>query len=68
MTTPQSNPPRPDPLIDEVRAIRTDISNRFGNDVRKLGEYLREIERQYKDRLKSAPPKDKPPPPDPAAQ
>lgn len=50
MTEPDSTS-FPDPLIDEVRAIRKKISDRYGNDVHKLGEHLREIEQQYKDRL-----------------
>jgi hypothetical protein len=36
-----------DPLIDEVRAIRKAISDRFGNDVRRLGEHLRKLEQSH---------------------
>lgn len=43
--------PSADPLIDEVRAIRKAISDQFDNDVGKLCGHLREIERQYADRL-----------------
>ena len=38
---------RSDPLIDEVRAIREEISNRFGNDVERLCEHLREVEKAH---------------------
>jgi hypothetical protein len=34
----------PDPLIDEVRAIRQRVSERFGNDPRRLAEHLREVQ------------------------
>lgn len=40
-----------DPLIDEVRAIRRAILEEHGNDLRKLVDHLREIERQHVDRL-----------------
>jgi hypothetical protein len=38
----------PDPLIDEIRQIRREISDRFGNDVRRVAEHLREIQRRSK--------------------
>jgi len=41
----------PDAIVDEVRAIRAELSARFGNDVAKLCEYLREREVQYGDRV-----------------
>ena len=45
-------PPRyPDPLIDEIRAIRASISARFDNDVGRLCEYLREVEADYRRRM-----------------
>jgi len=40
-----------DPLIDEIRAIRRKISDRFANDVDRLIEHLREVERQHPDRV-----------------
>jgi len=43
--------PRTDPLIDEVRAIRKEISDEFGNDVVRLCEHLRQVEKQYADRI-----------------
>ena len=39
-----------DPLIDEVRAIRRSICDLFENDVEKLAEHLRGIEREYRER------------------
>ena len=41
---------RPDPLIDEVRAIRKKLGDRFGNDVQRLGEYLRRFGEAYRKR------------------
>ena len=41
----------PDPLIDEIRAIRKELSDRFDNDPIKLGQYLMELQKQYADRL-----------------
>ena len=38
---------REDPLIDEVRAIREELSRRFGNDVRALAEHLKKYERNH---------------------
>lgn len=38
---PHADPP--DPLIDEVRAIRRDLSLRFGNDVERLAEHVRHV-------------------------
>ena len=40
-----------DPLIEEVRARRRELSERFGNDVTRLCDYLAEIERQHADRV-----------------
>ena len=48
-TQPGSTPP--DPLIDEVRAIRRAISEQFGNDVDRLCDHLRKLERQHPERL-----------------
>ena len=43
--------PRPDPLIDEVRAIRQAISDAHGNDVLRLGKHLQEIQGRWSDRI-----------------
>ncbi|MGB7159474.1 MAG: hypothetical protein WBD40_15510 [Tepidisphaeraceae bacterium] len=55
MTTADKAPVEPDPMIDEVRAIRIALSERFDNDVYKLGKYLQEIEAQYPDMFPPAP-------------
>ncbi len=41
----------PDPLIDEIRAIRKAISDKFDNDVGRLCEHLQEAEKKHPDRL-----------------
>ncbi len=43
--------PRPDPLIDEIRAIRKAISDAHGNDVHRLGRYLQEMQKRWGDRI-----------------
>ncbi len=48
---PENKYPRDDPFIDEIRSIRKEISDGFGNDVGRLCEHLREIEREYPDRV-----------------
>ena len=40
-----------DPLIEEVRARRRELSERFGNDVNRLCDFLVEIERQHAARV-----------------
>jgi len=40
-----------DAIVDEVRAIRAEISAQFGNDVGKLCEHLRQMEAQYGGRV-----------------
>ena len=40
--------PRPDPLIDEVRAVRKSLEDRFGGDLEKLAEYANEVGRQFR--------------------
>jgi hypothetical protein len=46
------NPPsRPDPLIDEVRAVRKEVSDAQGNDVDRLIDHLQEVQRQFSNRV-----------------
>ena len=45
------NPTPPDPLIDEIRAIRAEIARQFDNDVDRLCDHLQELERQHPDRI-----------------
>lgn len=49
------NPTPGDPLIDEVRAIRRAISEEYGNDVHRLCEHLREIEKRFAGRVVTLP-------------
>jgi hypothetical protein len=42
-------------LIDEIRAIRHRISERFGHDPYKLVAYLMECQKEHADRLIPAP-------------
>ncbi len=37
-----------DDIVEEVRAIRRQIWERFDNDPKKLGAYIREMEKDYK--------------------
>jgi hypothetical protein len=41
----------PDPVIDEVRAIRHRISAQFGHDPRKLVGHYMELQARHSDRL-----------------
>ena len=39
-----------EPLVDEVRNIRAQIAEEFGNDLDKLVAHLRQVERDYSER------------------
>ena len=54
MTDKKPSTPASDPLIDEVRAVRKELSDRFGNDVGRLCEYLRQVEAEREARRKAA--------------
>ncbi len=43
---PQTN----DPTVDEVRRIRHEIAAQHGNDLDRLAEHLRQVERAYAER------------------
>jgi hypothetical protein len=45
----------PDPLIDEIRAIRAQISREHGDDVRRLGEHYMELQKQVSGQLITPP-------------
>jgi hypothetical protein len=45
------NPNQSDPVIDEIRARRHEISARFGHDPARLVAYYMELQAQYGDRL-----------------
>jgi len=40
-----------DPVIDEIREVRHQISERFGHDPVQLVAYYLELQEQYRDRL-----------------
>lgn len=42
---------RPDPVLDEIRAIRRKLSERFENDVDKLCDHLQKREQEHPERL-----------------
>ena len=46
-----------DPVVAEIRAVRKELSERFGDDVNALCDFLEEQERQHADRLINRPPK-----------
>ena len=51
-----------DPVIDEIRAVRSRISAQFDHDPRKLVEHFMELQKRHADRLigsaKDSAPKD----------
>lgn len=40
-----------DPLIEDVRKVRRELSRRFGNDVTKLCDYLQQVEAEHASRV-----------------
>jgi hypothetical protein len=46
-----SAPSYPDPLIDEVRRRRRDLYARYGNDLRKVGEAIRQLQAQHPEKV-----------------
>jgi hypothetical protein len=62
-TTPPETDPHAtaaDPLIDEVRQIRRELSERFDNDPVRLGEYVHRVSQEHQ---KCHPPTDPAVPP-----
>ena len=51
----ETEPISTSPIVDEVRAIRRKLAERFDFDVEKLCEYLREQEQQHPERLVQPP-------------
>ena len=41
----------PDKALEEIRAVRQQISETYGHDVKAFLEHYRELERQYQERL-----------------
>ena len=46
-----------DPVVAEIRAVRRELSERFGDDINALCDFLAEQERTHEDRLVNRPPK-----------
>lgn len=44
-----------DKAIEEIRAVRRKISQRFGNDTEALVAHYKELQKQYADRLVAEP-------------
>ncbi len=42
---------RKDPVIDEIRAVRHEISAEHGHDTRRLIRHYKELEKKYADRM-----------------
>jgi len=47
--------PKADPVIDEVREVRHQISERFGHDPERLVAYYMELQEKFRVRLIHAP-------------
>jgi hypothetical protein len=41
-----------DPPIDEIRAIRHEISAEFGHDPKRYIQYLRDLEKEYPEQIR----------------
>jgi hypothetical protein len=50
------NPGFEDPVITEIRAVREELSRRFGGDIDALCDFLAEKEREHEQRLVNRPP------------
>lgn len=46
-----------DPVMAEIRAVRRELSDRFGDNVDALCDFLAQQEQQHEDRLVNRPPK-----------
>jgi len=46
-----------DPVVVEIRAVRRELSERFGDNVDALCDFLAEKEQEHTDRLVNHPPK-----------
>lgn len=45
----------PDPFIQELRAIKTSVSEEHGNDVGQLCDHLQKLQTEYGDRIVKRP-------------
>jgi hypothetical protein len=46
-----------DPVVAEIRAVRRELVERFGDDVNALCDFLAQQEQQHEERLVNRPPK-----------
>lgn len=46
-----------DPIVAEIRAVRSELTARFGSDINALCDFLVEREQEHKDRLVNYQPK-----------
>ena len=46
-----------DPVVAEIRAVRRELTERFGDDIDALCDFLAQQEKQHEDRLVNRPPK-----------
>lgn len=46
-----------DPVVAEIRAVRRELTERFGDDMDALCDFLAQQEQQHEDRLVNRPPK-----------
>ena len=46
-----TNHSSPDPLIDEVRQRRRELYARYGNNLKKLGEAIQQIQAEHPDQI-----------------
>ncbi len=51
MSEDRKTPFPPDPLVNEVRAARRRLLERFDNDLEKYVDYLRSLEQQHPERM-----------------
>lgn len=46
-----------DPVVEEIRAVRRELAERFGDDINALADFLVQQEKQHEDRLVNRAPK-----------
>jgi hypothetical protein len=46
-----------DPIVAEIRTVRQELSEQFGNDIEALCDFLAEKESEHSERLVNLPPK-----------
>ena len=47
-----------DPIVEEIHAIRQQISRECNHDIKEIVKRLRKLEEKHKDRLVSVPPRE----------